>query len=340
MDKLRDALASLNVAPPPVVEDEHDEEAVEPAPAPPPPVVAPQGNNYEYSDDVLEEIDRLGEGAGGAVYLVRDKRTSEIMARKTIPTREAPMKQLLRELQIAASTSHHNIIRFYGAYISPSSSEVKVLMEIGEGKSLEAVGRTLRERNARMSEKVAGRLAEGVLQGLAYLHSLKMIHRDIKPANILLNRKGVVKLCDFGVSGELVDSMAGTFTGTAFYMAPERLSGHQYTIRSDVWSTGITLLELVGNKYPFPSDISAIELLFMIQQSEPPQLDGDWSEDMKKFIKAMLTVSGTERPTPEDMLAHPWLVNIMQGPKVNMAAWIRQVWGWPEPVKKVRDGAR
>lgn len=193
----------------------------------------------DFSDAVLVELSRLGEGAGGAVHEVRDTRTNLVMARKTITTREAPMKQLLRELDIIQSTAHPNIILFYGAYMSPSSSEVKILMEVCPGKSLEAIGKRVADRGGRVGEKVAGRLAEGVsgslyfiflhplfnvlppqvLQGLAYLHSKKTIHRDIKPSNILLSRQGIVKLCDFGVSGELVDSWAGTFTGTSFYMA-------------------------------------------------------------------------------------------------------------------------
>lgn len=116
----------------------------------------------QYSDDVLEELSRLGEGAGGAVYKVRDRRTGAIMARKTITTLEAPMKQLLREIRISSSTSHRNIIKFYGAYMSSSSSEVKVLMEFGEGGSLESVGKQMRLIGARVGEKVAGRIAEGV----------------------------------------------------------------------------------------------------------------------------------------------------------------------------------
>lgn len=116
----------------------------------------------EWSDDYLEDLARLGEGAGGAVYKVRDKRTGFVMARKTITTLEAPMKQLMREIKIISSTSHHNIIHFYGAYISPSSSEVKVLMEYCEGGSLESVGKRLKETDKRVTENVAGRLAEGV----------------------------------------------------------------------------------------------------------------------------------------------------------------------------------
>ncbi|KAI0823637.1 kinase-like protein [Trametes gibbosa] len=285
----------------------------------------------QWSDDLLEELSRLGEGAGGAVYKVRDRRTGMVMARKTITTLEAPMKQLLREIKIMSSTSHVNIIHFYGAYISPSSSEVKVLMEFGEGGSLESVGKRMREIGGRVGEKVAGRLAEGVLQGLAYLHSLKTIHRDIKPPNILLTREGVVKLCDFGVSGELINSMAGTFTGTSLYMAPERLSGVEYTIRSDVWSTGISLLELVTNRFPFPNDLAAIELMMYITQNEPPELEDEddivYSDEMKDFVKKALTRDHTLRPAPKEMLQHPWIVNMMQQ-KVDMAYWMRKVWGW------------
>ncbi|GLB37628.1 putative protein tyrosine kinase [Lyophyllum shimeji] len=300
-----------------------------------------------WSDDVLEEIERLGEGAGGAVHKVRDKRTGKIMARKTITTREVPMKQLLREVSIISSTNHVNIIEFHGAYMSPSSSEVKILMDFSEGGSLESVGKRIKERGAIVGEMIAGRLAEGVLQGLAYLHSRKTIHRDIKPSNILLSREGVVKLCDFGVSGELVQSHAGTFTGTSFYMAPERICGHEYTIRSDVWSTGISLLELVQNRFPFPNDLPPIELMMYITTAEPPQLEDEpgvnWSDDMKDFIKQTLIVDALTRPTPRDMLAHPWIVHVMKQ-DVPMARWIHQVWDWPgkppKPSSRKTDRSR
>ena len=116
-----------------------------------------------WSDEHFEEMDRLGEGAGGAVHKVKDKRTGKIMARKTITTREAPTKQLLRELSIISSTQHVNIIEFYGAYMSPSSSEVNILMAYGEGGSLETVGKRIKERGAIIGELITGRLAEGVM---------------------------------------------------------------------------------------------------------------------------------------------------------------------------------
>ncbi|KAF8482856.1 kinase-like domain-containing protein [Russula ochroleuca] len=314
---------------------------------PPPPTYPGEEQIYdqtqtEWSDDIFDEVTRLGEGAGGAVHEVRDRRTGKFMARKTITTHEAPMKQLLRELGIITTIKHPNIIRFYGAYMSPSSSEVKVVMEICQGKSLEAVSKRIKERGARVGEKVAGRLAEGILQGLAYLHSKKLIHRDIKPSNILLSREGVVKLCDFGVSGELIGSVAGTFTGTSLYMAPERLSGLEYSIRADVWSTGLSLLELVQNRFPFSSDMPPIELMIYITQSEPPQLEDEadvrWSDPMKDFIKETLRVDPNLRPTPTEMISHPWIIRIMRQ-EVPMERWIREVWGWPKPNRKSKDSS-
>lgn len=151
-----------------------------------------------------------------------------------------PARQLLRELQFS-QLNHPNLIVCYGAYISSSGDsngngegnqdnsngpggytpEIHILMELGEGGALDSVARQMKTKHAnrRIGEKVIARLAEGVLKGLDYMHSNKVTHRDIKPSNILLTKSGVVKLCDFGVSGVLEASLASTFTGTSWYMA-------------------------------------------------------------------------------------------------------------------------
>jgi mitogen-activated protein kinase kinase len=122
-------------------------------------------SNMKYTDDDFEQIGQLGEGAGGVVHKVKEKRTEKVMARKTITTRETPMKQLLRELNIISSNKHSNIIHFFGAYMSPSTSEIKILMEYCEGGSLEAVGKQIKERGAVVGEMIVARLAEGVSAG-------------------------------------------------------------------------------------------------------------------------------------------------------------------------------
>lgn len=113
-------------------------------------------------DKDFEEICALGEGTGGTVYKVRDRKTGIVMARKTISVLEVPIKQLHRELSIAASVNHTNIIDWYSSYLVPSSGEIKIIMEFCEGGSLESVNRRIKERGGVVEEKIAGRLAEGV----------------------------------------------------------------------------------------------------------------------------------------------------------------------------------
>ena len=103
-------------------------------------------------------------------------------------------------------------------------------------------------------------MAEAVLHGLTYLNSKKIIHRDIKPSNILLCRDGQVKLYNFRVSckaGTKGDTI--TLIGTSYYIAPERIQGQSYTISSDVWSLGLTLLEVAQHRFPFPAGSTEIQ---------------------------------------------------------------------------------
>ena len=120
------------------------------------------GDDITWSDGVLKVVEHLGEGASGAVETVQDTRTGKRLARKTIITHEGPLKQLARELAFLSGLRHMNIVRFYGAYMSASKSEVKLVMELCEGRSLAAIGEQIRRRKGRVGEKVARVLAEGV----------------------------------------------------------------------------------------------------------------------------------------------------------------------------------
>ncbi|KAF8600431.1 Pkinase-domain-containing protein, partial [Ceratobasidium sp. AG-I] len=269
----------------------------------------------------------------------------KIMARKTISTGTCPATQLLRELEVC-QLDHPNIVHFYGAYLysQSDSSEVNFLMEYCEGGSFDAIMRQLRIHSPgiRIAERVQARLAREVLQGLDFIHSKSLIHRDIKPSNILVTKGGVAKICDFGVSGVLEASLASTFTGTSWYMAPERISGHTYSIRADVWSLGITFLELALHRFPYPDDLGPIELVTYIYNGEAPVLtdepasDGHgeivWSDEMKEFIKQCLCKDAAARPRPRDLLKHPWILADIDR-DVDMAEFIREVWGWPETTK-------
>ncbi len=118
--------------------------------------------DWTEAETYLEDVERLGEGVGGEVFKVRDKRTNKILARKIIQARSIPIEQLVRELNALSATENRNLLRVYGVYISPSSSEVKVVMELCEGKSLEAISERIKGLGCRASEKVVGKIGEGV----------------------------------------------------------------------------------------------------------------------------------------------------------------------------------
>jgi mitogen-activated protein kinase kinase len=161
---------------------------------------------------------------------------------------------------------------------------------------------------------VLGKIAEATLGGLTYLYSKHHImHRDIKPSNILVNSRGQIKLCDFGVSGELVNSVADTFVGTSTYMAPERIQGEKYTVKSDVWSFGLSIMELAIGKFPFAaseqlSDAESapagiLDLLQQIVHEPAPKLPKSdaFPPILEDMIQKCLQKTPDDRPTPEEL---------------------------------------
>mgnify|MGYP003449268990 FL=1 len=152
------------------------------------------------------------------------------------------------------------------------------------------------------------------------------IYRDVKPSNILIDEQGSIKLCDFGISGRLVDSKAKTRSaGCAAYMAPERIDPKkpEYDIRADVWSLGITLVELATNAYPYKDCKTDFEVLTKVLDSDPPCLPDDqgFSEEFKDFVKRCLTKDFRYRPKYDQLLEHPFLNSPKYIPLVEVTSW-------------------
>lgn len=174
---------------------------------------------------------------------------------------------------------------------------------------------------------VLGKIAESILGGLVYLYEAhRIMHRDIKPSNVLVNSRGNIKLCDFGVATETVNSVADTFVGTSTYMAPERIQGDAYSVRSDVWSVGLTIMELAVGRFPFDSTESAagdrasagpmgiLDLLQQIVHEPAPKLPKSdaFPPILDDFVAKCLLKRSTERPTPRQLFVstYPTLGNI------------------------------
>jgi mitogen-activated protein kinase kinase len=201
-------------------------------------------------------------------------------------------KQISRELKFGKLCNSENICRYYGVFHDEDSSTVNIAIEYCEGGSLEGIYKKVGQLGGRIGERVILTVAEQVLKGLDYLDERKIIHRDIKPSNILLSKVGEVKICDFGVSGDVgPEGEAYTCIGTSYYMAPERMRGEKYTIASDIWSLGITLLEITSSQFPFPDgerlaffDFLAFIACEAIELKDEPEANVTWSSDFKSFI--------------------------------------------------------
>jgi mitogen-activated protein kinase kinase len=205
----------------------------------------------DLRNEDLKVINELGSGNGGTVSKCLHLPTQVTMAKKVvhIQTSSNTRKQILRELQIMHDCSSRYIVSFYGAYLQ--DPHICMCMEFMDKGSLD----TIYKKFGPIPEQILGKIAFAVVKGLTYLYEVhKIMHRDVKPSNILLNSSGQIKICDFGVSGELINSVADTFVGTSTYMSPERISGDPYSVKSDVWSLGITLVELAIGRFPFSSD--------------------------------------------------------------------------------------
>ncbi|KAG9227441.1 hypothetical protein CCMSSC00406_0000913 [Pleurotus cornucopiae] len=220
--------------------------------------------NFELRNEDLKDLQELGQGNGGSVKKVEHTPTGTMMAKKIvlIDAKPSVRKQILRELHIMHDCNSKYIVSFFGAFLADPN--ICICMEFMDKGSLHSIYKKI----GPIDIDVVGQVALSVLEGLTYLYDVhRIIHRDIKPSNILCNSAGQIKICDFGVSGELINSIADTFVGTSTYMSPERIQGAQYTVKSDVWSLGISLIELALGRFPFSesesddndSDLSDLE---------------------------------------------------------------------------------
>eukprot|EP00128_Syssomonas_multiformis_P018141 Colp12_sorted_trinity150504_noHs@12349 len=292
--------------------------------------------NGELKDEDFETKEELGAGNGGVVKKVLHKPTNQIMARKLIhlELKPAVRRQIMRELRILHDCNSPYIVGFYGAFFS--EGEISICMEFMDGGSLDAA-----YKKTIISEDILGKIAISVLRGLIYLREAhKIIHRDVKPSNILVNSAGEIKICDFGVSGELINSMANSFVGTRSYMAPERLQGAGYSVQSDVWSLGLSLIEMAVGRFPIPPEpegaatgepvkvkpLAIFELLEYIVNEPPPSLPlhMQFSDEFRDFINKCLIKEPADRPTPRKLLDHPFIKRA-EAEQVDVAKWVAQL---------------
>ncbi|KAI9226264.1 MAG: kinase-like domain-containing protein [Piptocephalis tieghemiana] len=279
------------------------------------------GTSFNINMDELNLLEDLGKGQYGVVKKVFHRPTNVTMAMKEIRLEldQARLNQILMELDVLHKAEHPSIVAFYGAFFIESC--VYYCMEYMDAGSLDTLF-----RDQGVPEDVLSQITLTMLQGLRFLkdeHSI--IHRDIKPTNVLVNSDGEVKLCDFGVSGQLIQSMARTHIGCQPYMAPERITSSQagpYTASSDVWSLGVTLAECARGTYPYTAD-TVFAQLSAIVQGAVPRMPESFSEESQDFLAQCLQKNPQDRPTFSQLLDHPWLSRYSKD-EVDIKGWVKK----------------
>jgi eukaryotic-like serine/threonine-protein kinase len=258
-----------------------------------------------------EILSLLGAGGMGEIYLARDTTELErLVAVKVLPTKLAAdperMRRFVQEAKTASSLNHPNILTVY---------------EIGEADSIKFIateyveGETLRQKMARsrLSLRAALDVAVQVASALAAAHKAGVVHRDIKPENVMVRGDGIVKVLDFGIAKlaerrpptadteaptrALVNTSPGMVMGTVSYMSPEQARGLTVDERTDIWSLGCMLYEMVAERVPFEGQ-TATDVLANILHHEPPSLlvhRSDVPDELERSVEKALAKDREER---------------------------------------------
>uniref|UniRef100_A0A8C4S834 non-specific serine/threonine protein kinase n=1 Tax=Erpetoichthys calabaricus TaxID=27687 RepID=A0A8C4S834_ERPCA len=260
----------------------------------------------EDPEKLFTDLREIGHGSFGAVYFARDVRTTEVVAIKKMSysgkQSNEKWQDIIKEVKFLQRIKHPNSIEYKGCYLREHTAWLVMEYCLGSASDL------LEVHKKPLQEVEIAAITHGALQGLAYLHSHNMIHRDIKAGNILLTEPGQVKLADFGSAS--IASPANSFVGTPYWMAPEvilAMDEGQYDGKVDVWSLGITCIELAERKPPL-FNMNAMSALYHIAQNESPALQSnEWSDYFRNFVDSCLQKIPQDRPTSEELLKHAFV---------------------------------
>ncbi|SCZ96024.1 BZ3500_MvSof-1268-A1-R1_Chr8-1g09953 [Microbotryum saponariae] len=311
--------------------------------AQPQPRRTPDGNSHEphiaatsdpSRDYLLQE--KLGTGSFGTVYKAIHVPTSRPVAIKQIDLEHADDDIADIQLEIAhmQDCDSEYVTRCYGSFLV--GWKLWIVMEyLAGGSCLDLL------KPGPFNESQIAIVCRELLLGLEYLHSEHKIHRDIKAANVLLSDTGKVKLADFGVAAQLTmtHGKRNTFVGTPYWMAPEVIRQAGYDAKADVWSLGITAIELALGEPPL-AEYHPMRVLFLIPKARPPLLEGPFSNAFKDFVALCLIKDPKERPSVKELLQHRFVKYARRTTQLTELTEKYQAWRskTPKKVKPSKDG--
>jgi len=256
--------------------------------------------------DVYDSFDKIGEGAGGEVFICFDIKTKESVAIKKIEISKQNLQLLIAEIYIMKACVHKNIVRFYDCYLLDGF--LWVAMEFMSAGSLTDILEIF--EYMQLNEEHIAYICKEILCGLQYIHKHHRIHRDIKSDNILIGSDGSIKITDFGYAAQLTyeKSKRQTIVGTPYWMAPELIKGDSYDNKVDIWSLGIVIMEMAEGEPPY-MDLTPLRALYFITSKGVPGLKhrDRWSYEFIHFLDQCLLVDNTLRPGSDPLLGHPFI---------------------------------
>ncbi|XP_038158132.1 serine/threonine-protein kinase 10 [Cyprinodon tularosa] len=262
-------------------------------------------------NDIWEIVGELGDGAFGKVYKASNKETGILAAAKVIETKcEEELEDYMVEIDILAKCDHPYIVKLLDAFYY--ENKLWIMIEFCAGGAVDA---NMLELDRGLTEPQIRVVCRQMLEALDYLHRMKIIHRDLKAGNVLLTIDGNIKLADFGVSAKNTKTLQrrDSFIGTPYWMAPEvvmceTMKDAPYDYKADIWSLGITLIELAQIEPPH-HELNPMRVLLKVAKSEPPTLDYPykWSKDFNDFLKKALDKNPETRPSAAQLLEHPFV---------------------------------
>ena len=255
----------------------------------------------------------IGQGSYGKVYEALDEERGQLIAVKIIDKTRLnninnSITKIESEIEILSKLHHKNIVKYFGS--SQSKNHLQIYFEYCENGSIEKMLKNYKK----FSEKIIQKYTKEMLEGLEYLHAHSIIHRDIKGGNILVDRNGICKLSDFGVSKKIKDDLDKTnsysIKGTPNYMAPEIVKNNDIITRfSDIWSVGCTVIEMINGKPPWSHIKNPFNVLFQIANSKsPPDIPKNCSFNLRNFISCCLKINPYERLNVTQLLKHPFII--------------------------------
>ena len=255
----------------------------------------------------FEIINKLGDGAYSEVFKVKRKIDNKIYALKKVKLKNLKEKEKansLNEIRILASIKSPFVISYKESFISEEDKILYLVMEYADNGDLYQKIKLFKKTKSFFEEIDVWKIFIQITRGLKSLHNLKILHRDFKSANIFLFSDGTAKIGDLNVSKIIGGGLGHTQTGTPYYASPEVWNNSSYDCKSDIWSLGCILYEILTLNPPFQAE-TFDGLYKKVMAGKYNKINSRYSDDMNELLKLLFKVNPKERPNCDEILKHP-----------------------------------